>query len=479
MAKKVAAAGPVEGPWTLPGGWRWERLGDVAELIRGVTYAKPQVRCADDHNALALLRGNNIQSGSLHFDDLTYVDETCVKPHQFIRAEDIVLTMSSGSIALIGKSGWVARDLDRTTFGAFCGVVRSNGITSRLLYHFLQTDHYRRLIRDLAKGTNINNLKRDHLIEMMVPVPPDVAQVSIVARIDELFAEIDNGEAALARARDDLATWRKALLKAAVTGELTVDWRSANPPTETGSDLLASILIDRRDRWEADARNKGRKYIEPPAAAEAGLPVLPDGWLWSSMGQLLDRIEAGLNVKCVERPPHRDETGLLKISAVTWWRFNERASKTLADSHVHPDQWLIAEGDLLVSRANTLELVGAPAVVEGLSLRLMLSDKVLRLAMPAYLRRWTFYVMRSPYGRAWIEGRSTGNQLSMRNISQDALRAMPIPLPPRTELDHIVELLEAASSQHETTANDLSIFDAAAATLRQSSLAAAFRGELA
>jgi type I restriction enzyme S subunit len=197
------------------------------------------------------------------------------------------------------------------------------------------------------------------------------------------------------------------------------------------------------------------------------------------MGQLLDRIEAGLNVKCVERPPNGDETGLLKISAVTWWRFNERASKTLADNHVHPERWLIAEGDLLVSRANTLELVGAPAIVERLSLRLMLSDKVLRLVMPAYLRWWTFYVMRSPYGRAWIESRSTGNQLSMRNISQDAIRAMPIPLPPREELDHIVRLLDVSSSQHELTATDMGALEGAASTLRQSILAAAFRGELA
>ena len=46
-----------------------------------------------------------------------------------------------------------------------------------------------------------------------------------MARIDELFTEIADGEAALARARDDLDTWRRALLKAAVTGELTREWR--------------------------------------------------------------------------------------------------------------------------------------------------------------------------------------------------------------------------------------------------------------
>ena len=66
-----------------------------------------------------------------------------------------------------------------------------------------------------------------------------------MARIDELFAEIAEGEAALERARQGLDTWRRALLKAAVTGELTRDWREANRPAETGADLLARIRAER------------------------------------------------------------------------------------------------------------------------------------------------------------------------------------------------------------------------------------------
>ena len=65
-----------------------------------------------------------------------------------------------------------------------------------------------------------------------------------MARIDELFAEIEEGGAALERARQGLDTWRRALLKAAVTGELTRDWREANRRTETGADLLARIRAE-------------------------------------------------------------------------------------------------------------------------------------------------------------------------------------------------------------------------------------------
>ncbi len=461
LSALVAAS--VDHRHCCPDGWSRVPLGSVAEIINGFPFKSggfgaaghPVIRIRDVSRGFTNTRFDGDAPASL-----------------WVEAGDLIVGMDGDFQTAFWRSEPAL--LNQRVCKIVADEIR---IDRRYLAHVLPG--YLELINANTPSVTVKHLSSKTLGSIPLPLPPLARQKAIADRIDELFAEIDDGEAALISARDDLATWRKALLKAAVTGELTADWRAANPPGETGPDLLAHILVNRRARWATDAKNKGKRYVEPLAPAAAGLPTLPDGWAWSSMGQLLDRIDAGLNVKCVERPPQGAETGLVKISAVTWWRFNERASKTLADSHVHPDQWLIANGDLLVSRANTLELVGAPAVVEGLSLRLMLSDKVLRLAMPAFLRRWAFYVMRSPYGRAWIEGRSTGNQLSMRNISQDALRAMPIPLPPRTELDHIVELLNAASSQHEATANDVVSFDATAATLRQSILSAAFRGDLA
>ena len=98
------------------------------------------------------------------------------------------------------------------------------------------------------------------------PCPPRGTKIAVIARIDELFTDLDDGEAALARARVDLGAWRKALLKAAVTGELTADWRAANPPTETGADLLARILDERRARWldEPPQRSKALHRAKQP-----------------------------------------------------------------------------------------------------------------------------------------------------------------------------------------------------------------------
>ena len=148
---------------------------------------------------------------------------------------------------------------------------------------------------------------------------------------------------------------------------------------------------------------------------------LPTGWASVELGALIRRIEAGLNVKCEERPPDGSERGLVKISAVTWGKFNELASKTLLPDAQVDERNRIRSGDLLLSRANTIELVGAAVIVGHIERRLYLSDKVLRLVVDDHSKRWINYVLKSPGMRKAIEEASSGNQLSMRNLSQDKL----------------------------------------------------------
>ena len=110
-----------------------------------------------------------------------------------------------------------------------------------------------------------------------VPIPPTAEQRRIVARIDELFTEIADGETALTRARDDLDTWRRSLLKAAVTGELTREWREHNKPNETGEDLLCVSRADRPwlKRQGSAGRTQDGKFED---RRSLDLPDLPDGW---------------------------------------------------------------------------------------------------------------------------------------------------------------------------------------------------------
>ncbi len=205
---------------------------------------------------------------------------------------------------------------------------------------------------------------------------------------------------------------------------------------------------------------------------------LPSGWAETQLGSLIERVEAGLNVKCEERPPQGKERGLVKISAVTWGRFNEEQSKTLPADIAVSANAQIQTGDLLFSRANTIELVGATVLVEEIEKRLYLSDKVLRLVVPAESKRWINYAMKTAVVRKAIQDASSGNQLSMRNISQEKLRQIPIPLAPLPEQKRIADKLDSVLARVDACRNRLDRLPALLNRFRQSILTAATSGRL-
>ncbi|WP_050580213.1 restriction endonuclease subunit S [Xanthomonas oryzae pv. oryzae] len=205
---------------------------------------------------------------------------------------------------------------------------------------------------------------------------------------------------------------------------------------------------------------------------------LPGGWTSCQLGDLLDHIQAGKNVKCDERPPEGEEPGLVKISAVTWGKFDELESKTLLSDDGLEARNKIQPGDLLISRANTLELVGAPVIVHAITKNLYLSDKVLRLDLAEPLRAWALTCLKSKSGRSQIEALATGNQLSMRNISQDALRSIELPLPPLAEQKRIAQKLDALLAQVDTLKARIDAMPALLKRFREATLTSAMSGTL-
>src|SRR5437764_1155385 len=101
-------------------GWRLSPLGDIAEIIRGVTYTKSDVRSTAATGYLPLLRATNIEGAQLLLNaEMVFVPERCVSEQQRLVAGDIVVAASSGSIDVVGKSARLPSDWGGT-FGAFC-----------------------------------------------------------------------------------------------------------------------------------------------------------------------------------------------------------------------------------------------------------------------------------------------------------------------------------------------------------------------
>ena len=271
---------------------------------------------------------------------------------------------------------------------------------------------------------------------------------------------------------------------------------------EPADKLLERILTGRRKKWEeaelarlreraarrqAKMKEKGKeprddkwkkKYKEPLAPETEGLNKLPDNWTWCSFGQLIQTIKAGKSFKCNERPPNDKEVGVVKVSAVTWGEFNEVESKTVTDKFKVNQDYLIHQGDFLFSRANTIELVGACVIANLFKRKLMLSDKILRLDLTFDLKKWCLVCLRTRFGRNEIESLATGNQESMRNISQANIMKIRLPLPPIEEQYSIINELEQILTQCEMIDKMCDVNLKRADRLRQSILKKAFSGKL-
>lgn len=204
----------------LPKNWKIEKVSNIANLIRGINYKKETASNNSFFESLPILRANNI-NGDLNFEDLVYVPKSLIKSEQLIKKDDIIFAMSSGSKHLVGKTA-VAKNDFKGSYGAFCALLRINeGINKKYVSYIFKGNNYRKLISEIAKGTSINNLKREHILDFEFPLPPLETQHAIVSKIEELFSELDKGIAELKTAQLQLKTYRQSVLKYAFEGKLT------------------------------------------------------------------------------------------------------------------------------------------------------------------------------------------------------------------------------------------------------------------
>lgn len=205
---------------TIPPNWTVIKISDVGYLIRGVNYNKEESTSFAKEGNIPILRANNI-NGELNFTELVYVPKKYINEEQIIQAGDILIAMSSGSKHLVGKSA-KAKPTFSCSFGAFCAIFRvfASFSKSYIAYYF-QSPYYKNKISRISKGTNINNLKKEHILGLNIPVPPYLEQQHIVENIEELFSELDAGRLQLETAKEQLKTYRQAVLKYAFVGRLT------------------------------------------------------------------------------------------------------------------------------------------------------------------------------------------------------------------------------------------------------------------
>lgn len=172
------------------------------------------------------------------------------------------------------------------------------------------------------------------------------------------------------------------------------------------------------------------------------------------LSSVVARFTAGVSVNAEDRAPGRAEHGVLKVSAVGHGRFDAEESKAVLHRELSRVGPSIRRGDVLVTRANTHDLVGAAAFVDRDYPMLHLSDKTWRavLCEDNYdARRWLAHVLNMPTVRSQLRRRATGTSGSMKNIGQASYLAIVIPYAPAEARGPIADIVDAAASAAEQT----------------------------
>lgn len=155
-------------------------LGDFITQVRGVSYKPVDLSLSLDEEHITLLRANNISEGIINFGDVQYVSRKKVSEVQVIRPKDILMCASSGSLEHVGKAA-LCQFSGEYTFGAFCKLIRATGVLApEYIASYMNGDEYRTIIMELAQGTNINNLRNEHIDRLMIPIPNDVQQIEFI-----------------------------------------------------------------------------------------------------------------------------------------------------------------------------------------------------------------------------------------------------------------------------------------------------------
>ena len=422
-----------EQPYKVPGNWCWVKVGEFSTLYRGVSYKKQDAHTEKQDQDYLILRGGNILEGTIDTEgnDNVYVNQNLVQNDQLVQPYDIIIVSSTGSSKVIGRAGISYEKYNDVAFGAFLTLVRpNNGTVKPFIAYYFQSSLYRDRIRNLASGININNIKAGQIAESTLPLPPLPEQQRIVARIESLFAKLDEAKQKAQDALDSFETRKAAILHKAFTGELSAKWRK-----EHGVGM---------ESWENVSVSEichSLKYGTAKKSSSEGTVVV------IRMGNLQD-------------------------GEISW------DDLAYSDDEEDIEKYKLMPGDVLFNRTNSPALVGKtsiyrgeyPAIYAGYLIKL---DYDHSRVIGDYLNYSLNTVSAKEYcNSVKIDG------VNQSNINAQKIGAYRFDMPKINEQSEIVRLLDALLAKEQQAKGAVEAVLDQIDLIKKAILARAFRGEL-
>lgn len=369
---------------------------------------------------------------------------------------------------------------------------------ARYLEKYLLSHDAQVAIDAMKTGGNESGLNLTHsrFKPLPVPVAPLNEQRRISFKIEELFSRIDEGERALERVSKLVERYRQSVLKAAVTGELTRNWReerkAAGQPIESGEVLLTRILAARREAWEQAELSKmqaksitpeddawKKKYKEAVPTDCSELVELPDGWTWASIDEVAADTLIGLDRGSADQRVEKSGCPYIKMNNVTM------RGEVLFDDVVYitasaeeKSKFALKSGDILFNTRNSKELVGKTGLVVSPPFASTYNNNLMRIrSVQVVDSRYLVAQMCEPRFRERMELVKKATTSVAAVYAKDLL-PLGVAVPPIDEQAVICSEVDRQMSLADQIEKEITLRTSGSRVLRQSLLRAAFRGEL-
>ncbi len=479
--------------WTLPNSWVWTKLSALGHTVSGGTPSTREPTYWTDEI-------NWITPADLRAHSAKTINRGSKGISRIGLANSSARVMPAGSVHFSTRApiGYVVISSEPlATNQGFKSLVPAPGIFNEYVYYYLMASQ--EYARKRASGTTFLELSGSAFGDLPVPLAPTTAQHKIVAKIEELFSELDKGIENLNAARAKLDVYRQAVLKHAFEGKLTAQWRKENKDKlDTPEQLLARIRREQAERYEQQLKvwkaaikawmikgKQGQKPRKPetltslclPSEVEvANLPHLPFGWLWTTVNTfLLEPPRNGHSVK-------HSSSGfpVLRLNAIKKEKLDLSEQKNGAWEREDALSYLVREGDFLLARGNgSKQLVGRGGLVPALEHDIAYPDTMIRLRVNRSVigRSFFSYVWNSHLLRRQIEG-AARTTAGIYKINQGQILNFNLPLCSLIEQAVVVRQLSSILSVIDRIETEVNNQLGTANQLRQSILKKAFSGQL-
>lgn len=429
---------------SLPPGWAWTTLGEVAEYTNGRGFKKSEWGAS----GRPIIRIQNLTGSGNTYN---YYSGDVLAKH-IVEPNDLLVSWA----ATLSVHRWREPREGALNQHIF-KVEASNAIESRFLEHslrFVLADMYR-----AAHGSGIVHITRGKFEATPIALPPLSEQRRIVDVLEDHLSRLDAAARSLATASQRVMPLRAS----------SVAFNRADFDQQSGAERLDQIL---------SARAKLVKSKRRASPVSPGYDLdLPRGWITASVDQLSWDIQYGTSSK-TGPVSSRSDVPVLRMGNIQDGDIESHNLKYLPADDPSIDGLILETGDLLFNRTNSAELVGKTAVFRDQLPRATFASYLIRCRpVPGVSTEWISHVANSPIGRRYVAS-VMSQQVGQANVNGTKLASMPIPIAPAQVERQLLEDI----SESRATAKRLHIAivsaNARSVNLRRSLLRAAFNGEL-